>query len=111
MYNNKLILTAGMIACFVAIAPLMTACTSTTKTESTGQYVDSSAITLKVKSRLAADKYVKSLPITVKTYKNIVQLSGFVDDMYQEQRAVNIAQSVPGVVEVQNSLIVKKRPK
>lgn len=96
------------ITCLASVL-FLTACASTYQNESTGQYVDSSAITVKVKSRLAADKYVRSLPITVKTYKNVVQLSGFVDDTNQELRAVKIAQNVEGVVEVKDSLIIKKR--
>ncbi len=88
---------------------LLTACASTPKQESTGQYIDNSAITLKVKSQLLADPDVKSLPITVNSYKGDVQLSGFVDTYAQERKAVAIAQSVEGVKSVKDSLVVKPR--
>lgn len=84
-----------------------TACTNTVRQESTGQFIDSSAITTKVKAELVRDKSIASLPITVKTYKNVVQLSGFVNSSYQKARAEQIARSVDGVRGVENSLIVK----
>lgn len=75
--------------------------------ESAGEFVDSTVLTTKVKALLLADEYVKALPITVKTYKNIVQLSGFVDNRGQEDRAVEIATNVPGVLAVHDALIIK----
>ena len=50
---------------------------------------------------------MKSLPITVKTYDNVVQLSGFVDNQRQKDRAEFIARNVKGVASVQDNLIVK----
>lgn len=82
-------------------------CTSTYHEESAGQYVDNSAITLKVKTKLLADSEIKSLPITVNSYKNTVQLSGFVHNRAQSLRAERIAASVPGVTTVTNDLIVR----
>jgi osmotically-inducible protein OsmY len=40
--------------------------------ESTGQYVDDSAITTKVKTQLANDDFLKSFQISVKTYQGVV---------------------------------------
>lgn len=82
-------------------------CTSTAKHESTGQYVDNSSITLQVKAKLLADREVSSLPITVNSYKNSVQLSGFVSSRAQSLRAERLAASVPGVQVVVNNLIVQ----
>lgn len=87
---------------------LLVGCVASHQQESTGQYMDSSVITTKVKARLLNDRYVKGLPITVITYKNIVQLSGFVDSMAQKQRAGMLAASVPNVISVENNLVVKK---
>jgi len=84
-------------------------CTSAHKTESTGQYIDSSVITATVKARLLADDTVSGLPITVKTYKNNVQLSGFVNNQAQRIRATEIARHVQGVEFVQDSLLIKRR--
>ncbi len=83
------------------------ACASTPKQESTGEYVDDSVITTKVKSLLAADDFLKSFEISVETYKGTVQLSGFVDSQKAVDKAVEIASGVKGVKSVKNSLNVK----
>jgi len=84
------------------------ACASTSKQESTGEYVDDSVITTKVKSQLAGDDFLKSFRIGVETYKGVVQLSGFVDSQMAVDKAVQIARSVKGVSSVKNSLVVRK---
>jgi osmotically-inducible protein OsmY len=83
------------------------ACASTSKQESTGEYIDDSVITTKVKSLLAADDFLKSFQISVETYKGSVQLSGFVNSQQAVDKAGQIATSVKGVRSVKNNLIVK----
>jgi osmotically-inducible protein OsmY len=83
------------------------ACASTPTRESTGEYVDDSVITTKVKSLLAADDFLKSFQISVETYKGTVQLSGFADSQKAVDKAGEIARSVKGVTSVKNDLIVK----
>ena len=83
------------------------ACASTQKQESTGEYVDDSVITSKIKTKLASDDFLKSFQIGVQSRKGIVQLSGFVNSQNAVDRAGQIARSVEGVKSVQNSLIVK----
>jgi osmotically-inducible protein OsmY len=85
----------------------LVACASTSKKESTGEYVDDSVITTKVKSQLAADDFLKSFQISVETFKGTVQLSGFVNTIAAVDKAVEIAHSVKGVKYVKNDLIVK----
>ena len=85
----------------------LVACASTSKQESTGEYVDDSVITTKVKALLAADDFLKSFQISVETYKGTVQLSGFVGSQNAVDKAVQIARGVKGVKSVKNSLIVK----
>src|ERR1700677_778252 len=82
-------------------------CAATTTQESTGQYVDSSAITTKVKAALLNTPNLNSASISVKTYKGKVQLSGFVDSLAQSTLAQQATASVPGVLNVENDLIVK----
>ena len=82
-------------------------CASTPKQESTGEYVDDSVITTKVKSLLAEDDFLKSFKISVETRKGIVQLSGFVNSQNAVDKAGQIARSVGGVTSVKNNLIVK----
>jgi len=82
-------------------------CASTSTRESTGQYVDDSTITAKVKTAFVEDSSLKSLQISVKTYKGVVQLSGFVDNRHMVARAGEVASQVPGVKDVKNDLAVK----
>ena len=98
-----------VVACFALIvfSAAFLACASTAKQSSTGEYVDDSVITTKVKSMLAADDFLKSFQIGVETYKGTVQLSGFVDAQKAIDKAVEIAHSVKGVKSVKNDLIVK----
>jgi osmotically-inducible protein OsmY len=95
---------------YLALVMLMlafVACASTSKQESTGEYVDDSVITTKVKALLAEDDFLKSFQISVETYKGIVQLSGFVASRNAVDKAGQIAWSVKGVKSVRNNLIVK----
>jgi hypothetical protein len=89
-----------LIATFVA-------CASTPKRESTGEYVDDSVITTKIKSLILKDEFLKSFHISVKTYRGIVQLSGSVDSQKTVDKAGQIARSVKGVKSVKNKLVVK----
>jgi osmotically-inducible protein OsmY len=83
------------------------ACSATRTHESTGEYVDDSVITTKVKSLLAADDFLKSFQIGVESFKGVVQLSGFVNSQKAVDRAVEITRSVNGVRSIKNDLIVK----
>jgi osmotically-inducible protein OsmY len=98
-----------VIHCLVLLMLIATfvACASTPERESTGEYVDDSVITTKVKSMLAADDFLKSFKISVETYKGTVQLSGFVGSQKAVDKAGEIAHSVKGVTSVKNDLIVK----
>jgi osmotically-inducible protein OsmY len=98
-----------VIYCLVLLMLIATfvACASTPTRESTGEYVDDSVITTKVKSLLAADDFLKSFQIGVETYKGVVQLSGFVNTQKAVDKAVEITRSVKGVTSIKNDLIVK----
>ena len=76
--------------------------------ESTGQYVDNSVITLKAKSKLLADPELKSLAISVMSYKGQVKLTGFVDTEAEKVKAAKLVKQVEGVTAVTNALVVKK---
>ena len=86
---------------------IFAACASTRTRESTGEYVDDSVITTKVKSLLAADDFLKSFEISVESFKGTVQLSGFVNSQKAVDKAVEIVKSVKGVTSIKNNLIVK----
>ncbi len=80
---------------------------STTKT-TMGTKIDDTVVTTRVKSALLADSSIKSFDITVETRKGEVQLSGFVDNQTQIDRAIEIAHSIAGVQKVTNKMSVKK---
>lgn len=82
-------------------------CASTRTHESASEYVDNSVLTAKVKAAILDEPSLKSLQISVKTYKNAVQLSRFVDSAQSVQRAGEVASGVQGVSSVRNDLVVK----
>lgn len=82
-------------------------CASTRTQESTGQYVDDSTITTKVKGEILGDPALKSFQIGVETFKGTVQLSGFVNSAEVRNQAAVVASRVNGVKSVKNDLIVK----
>ncbi|MGA3083774.1 MAG: BON domain-containing protein [Thermodesulfobacteriota bacterium] len=98
-----------VIHCLVLLMLITTfvACASTPTRESSGEYVDDSVITTKVKSLLAADDFLKSFQIGVETFKGIVQLSGSVNSQKAIDKAIEIVSSVKGVKSIKNDLIVK----
>lgn len=89
------------------LASLAAACAATPTQESTGGYVDDSTITAKVKSDLVGDNKVSSTDVHVKTYKGVVDLSGFVNSEAEITEAGIVARQVSGVRTVHNNLIVK----
>ena len=88
---------------------LMTAagCASTARHEGTGEYIDDSVITTKVKAMLFDEPNLRSGQINVETFKGVVQLSGFVSTQADINRAVEIARSVKGVEAVKNDMRLK----
>jgi osmotically-inducible protein OsmY len=82
-------------------------CAGTESRESTGGYVDDSAITAKVQTALLNAPGVHSSAISVETFKGVVKLSGFVASEGQIDAAVTAARSVAGVKAVENDMTVK----
>jgi osmotically-inducible protein OsmY len=85
----------------------MTGCASSAKQEGTGEYVDDSVITAKVKTELLREPSLKSSEINVETFKGKVQLSGFVSSQEDINKAAEIARNVKGVVSVKNNMQLK----
>jgi osmotically-inducible protein OsmY len=85
----------------------LAACAPTPTREGTGEYIDDSLITSKVKAAFAADPTVKATQVQVETFKGTVQLSGFVDSREAAQKAVEIAQGVKGVKSVKNDTVIR----
>ena len=73
-----------------------------------GETVDDAVVTTRVKAALLADPVVKSGDIGVVTREGEVQLSGFVNNQEQIDRATEVTKSVEGVKKVSNELSIKK---
>ncbi|BBJ24359.1 BON domain-containing protein [Candidatus Nitrotoga sp. AM1P] len=96
------------ITIFTAIAFMsILGCAATTKSEGTGEYLDDSVITTKVKAAVFNEPALKSTEINVETYKGVVQLSGFVSSQSSIDRAEEVARGVKGVKSVKNDMRVK----
>lgn len=94
---------AWMAALMIGLA----GCAGTQTRDSTGEYIDDSAITTKVKSAMIADKEVSAYPINVKTVKGVVHLTGSADTRQEANKAATIARGVAGVKSVDNDIRVK----
>lgn len=70
--------------------------------------LNDASITAQVKTMLAIDKYVKSLPIEVETQNGVVTLTGTIDSKTKEARAVQLAYSVEGVRTVRSDLKIRQ---
>jgi osmotically-inducible protein OsmY len=82
-------------------------CASTAQREGTGEYVDDSVITTKVKAAIFNEPSLKVAEINVETFKGVVQLSGFVNSQADMYKAVEVARDVKGVKSVKNDMRMK----
>lgn len=82
-------------------------CASSSKQEGTGEYVDDSLVTGKVKTAILNEPSLSSAEINVETFKGVVQLSGFVNSKADINKAVGVARSVSGVTSVKNDMRLK----
>jgi osmotically-inducible protein OsmY len=82
-------------------------CASTSTQEGTGEFVDDTVITTKVKAAIFDEDSLKSAEINVETFKGVVQLSGFVSSEANERKAVELAKSVKGVKSVKDDMRLK----
>jgi osmotically-inducible protein OsmY len=104
--THRVGLRALQIAC-VALLSLMVGCASTHRQEGTGEYLDDSVITGKVKAAVFNEPGLKSSEINVETFKGAVQMSGYVTSQADINKAVALARDVDGVTTVRNSMTVK----
>jgi hyperosmotically inducible protein len=95
-------------AAFLAISLVsVVGCASTSQQEGTGQYIDDTVITTKVKAAIFDNPTTKASEINVETYKGVVQLSGFVISQDAANRAIELARGVKGVKSVKNDMRLK----
>jgi osmotically-inducible protein OsmY len=94
-------------AVFALVFLVMLGCASTAKQEGTGEYIDDSVITTKVKAAVLNEPTLKSSEINVETFKGVVQLSGFVNSEADIAKAAEVARAVKGVTSVKNDMRLK----
>jgi len=93
---------------FLALALVsVVGCAGTPQKEGTGEYVDDTVITTKVKSAILNEPTLKSAEINVETFKGTVQLSGFVRSQADVNKAIEVTRSVGGVKSVKNDMRLK----
>jgi osmotically-inducible protein OsmY len=103
MYASKTIGT--ILSTFLLVASL--GCASSRTHEGTGEYLDDSVITTKVKAAIIGEPGLKSSEINVETFKGVVQLSGFVNSRQDIDAATKVARGVKGVTSVKNDMRLK----
>ena len=95
-------------ALFVAVSLVsVVGCASTPQKEGTGEYIDDTMITTKVKAAILNEPTLKSAEINVETFKGVVQLSGFVGTQVAVNKAVEVTRTVAGVKSVKNDMRLK----
>ncbi len=102
-------IAALMTLCVVPLVAglVVSGCAGDRYHESTGETIDDSATTARVKSALGDDPQFKYGDVHVATFKGTVQLSGFVDTKEARSHAGDLAKNVEGAKEVQNNISVK----
>lgn len=103
MYVVKIFST--IFATFLLVALL--GCASSRTQEGTGEYLDDSVITTKVKAAILGEPGLKVSEINVETFKGVVQLSGFVNSREDINKAMRVARAVNGVTSVENDMQLK----
>jgi len=92
----------------LTVGLLASGCAGDRYHESTGESIDDTATTGRVKKALHADTLYKFDDVKVTTFKGTVQLSGFADSRDAKNRAGEIARSVEGVKDLENNISVKQ---
>ena len=93
--------------CAGLLTVTLAGCASTSTHESTGEYIDDSTITSKVKAAYAKDPVVSAMHVHVTTTRGVVELTGSVSSEAERNKADEIARAVAGVKSVTNNLVVK----
>ena len=94
---------ATILLALILIAPLLLAACGKT----VGETIDDATITTRVKTAFINDPLVGGLRIDVDTFKGVVTLSGRVKSKEEEQKAIQIARKISGVVDVKSTLQIQ----
>ena len=107
MKTIKFLASAFMIGAFLTLIVGFSA--DKDSDSSVGEFVKDSVITSKIKAKLATEKDVSAMDITVDTDKNgVVVLGGTAGSQTSKDKAHSIAHSIEGVTKVMNHIKIKK---
>lgn len=95
--------TLPILAMALMLAALL-GCAGTDTRSATGEYIDDTVITGKVKAAILNHPDLRSSEINVETFRNVVQLSGFVSSQAEFDAAVELTRSVADVQSVRNDM-------
>lgn len=96
------------LVALAAVALLaITGCAVTRDQSSVGAYIDDTAITTAVKSRMVDNKNVDASAISVETLNGTVMLSGFAKSAEERSVAESLARKTEGVKVVKNEIAVR----
>jgi osmotically-inducible protein OsmY len=101
-HSNRITTLLCVLSCVTLFG-----CSSTPKQESTGEYFDDGMITTKVIAAILHEPGLKSSEINVETFKNRVQLSGFVSSQSEIDLATKVTNTVKGVRSIKNDIRLK----
>ncbi|MGY6554334.1 MAG: BON domain-containing protein [Wenzhouxiangella sp.] len=99
-HRLKVIATLILLSLMIGLA----GCAGSAKRASTGEYIDDTVISTKVRAAIFNDENLRTSEISVETFKGVVQLSGFVSSQEAINGAIQHARSVQGVESVVNSM-------
>jgi osmotically-inducible protein OsmY len=94
-------------AALLVTAALVTGCAGSANRASTGEVIDDTVITARVKAAFIEDPELAANEINVETFKGVVQLSGFVSESSDISKATQVAREVPGVASVRNDIVAR----
>jgi len=87
----------------------LASCAAVSGSETTGEYIDDTTITTKVKTAIVNEPILKPFEISVETFQNVVQLSGFVDSSKAAAKSKQLANKVKGVHSVKNDIVIRSK--
>jgi osmotically-inducible protein OsmY len=96
------------VICATLLLMAAVGCAPTRTREGTGEYLDDTVITTKVKAAILGEPGLKVAEINVETFKGVVQLSGFVNSREDISAATKVARAVNGVTSVKNDMVLKQ---
>lgn len=100
--SNRFLAALSILALTITVG-----CASTPTQEGTGEYIDDSVITGKVKAAILNEPTLKVAEINVETFKGVVQLSGFVNSRADKSTAVGVTRAISGVKSVKDDMRLK----